>query len=370
MTHRERIMAVFEGRQTDRLPLDLGSTIWTTMDEKAYTALKTHLGISGESRYKSLAFSAVEMDEAVLRRLDIDTRGATTQGPAGWTDRISQDGMYTDEWGIERDIKAGAAIKKHPFAVDDYGHGFLERYPWPDGRDPGRFLNLSERLQSWHAEGEYATVLNVFGGFATMSYLLRGLDNWCMDMLLDEDLFTDLLDRTLAFEIDSAKAALSALGPYVDIVGIADDFAGQDGLLFSPDHFRRFIKPRMARLIATIRDGWSGRILFHCCGAVDELIPDFIDLGIDALNPFQVTAKGMDPEVLKAKYHGRIVFWGGIDTQDLLPNGTPERVAAEVRRIADVMAPGGGFVLAAVHNIQGDVPPENVVGMFAAGRES
>jgi uroporphyrinogen decarboxylase len=359
-------MAVFAGQQPDRVPKDLGSTIWTTMDERAYTRLKQHLGVHSDTCYMSLAFSAVEIDEAILRRLDIDTRGLITKGPAGWVDHITDTGLYIDEWGIKRDINAGAAIVEHPFAVPEYSHELLEKYQWPDGRDSGRYDSLRERLQVWHASGEYATVLNVFGGFTTMSYLLRGLDNWCMDMLLDEDLFTDLLDRTLRFEIDSARAALGALGPYVDIVGIADDYAGQDGLLFSPEHFRRFIKPRLAQLVAAIRDSSHARILFHCCGSIDAIIPDFIELGIDALNPFQVTAKGMDPAILKATYHGRMVFWGGIDTQELLPHGTPDQVAAEVRRIAGIMAPGGGYVLGAVHNIQGDVPPENVVGMFDA----
>jgi len=363
MTHRERVLAVFEGEKPDRVPQDLGSTIWSTMDGTSYENLKRHLGVISETRYKNIAFRAVEIDEEILQRLDIDTRGLTTKGPSGWQDVISADGIYIDEWKIKRNVNASAAIVEHPFSAQDFDHAYLAGYPWPDGTDAGRFAGFSDRLSRWHAEGEYAAVLNIFGGFTTMSYLLRGMDNWCIDMLADEELFTDLLDRTLTFEIDSARTALTALGEYVDIVGIADDFAGQDGLFFSPAHFRRFIKPRMEKLIGAIRECCDCKVLFHSCGSVTDIIPDFIELGIDGLNPFQVTARGMEPAALKNTYKGKIVFWGGIDTQRLMPRGTPEDVAAEVRRISLAMS-GEGYVLGAVHNIQGDVPPENVTALF------
>lgn len=363
MTHRERVFTVFAGDKPDRIPRDLGSTIWSTMDRISYENLKRHFGIIHETRYKNVAFQAVEIDEDILRRFDIDTRGLTTKGPSGWQDEISADGLYLDEWGIKRNIQASAAIVEHPFSVEDYGHDFLQKYKWPDGKDPGRFAGFSNTLSRWHAEGEYATVLNVYGGFTTMSYLLRGMDNWCVDMLVDEDVFTDLLDRTLKFEMDSARTALTAMGKYVDIVGIADDFAGQDGLFFSPNHFRRFIKPRMEKLIGVIRECCDCKVLFHSCGSVVDIIPDFIELGIDGLNPFQVTATGMNPAVLRTKYNGKIVFWGGVDTQQLMPKCNPGEVETEVRRISQAMT-GGGYVLGAVHNIQGDVPPENVVALF------
>ncbi len=363
MTSRERVLATFEGEKPDRVPQDLGSTIWTTMDGTSYGHLKHYLGVASETHYKNVAFRAVEVDEDILLRLGIDTRGLTTKGPAGWQDEISPEGIYIDEWGIHRDVKASAAIVEHPFSANDFSHQFLEEYKWPDGTDVGRFEGFQDILSRWHAEREYATVLNIFGGFTTMSYLLRGMDNWCLDMLAEEDLFTDLLDRTLKFEMDSARTALTALGKYVDIVGIADDFAGQDGLFFSPGHFRRFIKPRMEKLIGVIRECCDSRILFHSCGSVVDIIPDLIELGIDGLNPFQVTARGMDPDSLGKLYRGKIVFWGGIDTQQLMPKGTPEAVAGEVKRIFQAMN-GEGYVLGAVHNIQGDVPPENVIALF------
>jgi uroporphyrinogen decarboxylase len=364
MTHRDRVTAVFDHRKPDRVPRDLGSTIWSTMDGVSYGKLKRHLGIEKETSFRNIAFQAVNIDEEILQLFDIDFRGMTTAGPAGWQDEISAEGIYIDEWGIRRNVHASAAIVCHPLAVPEYGHEFLERYPWPDGTGPGRFAGFPESFERLHAEGEYATVLNVFGGFTTMSYLLRGMDNWCIDMLTDEELFTDLLDRTLKFEMDSARTALAAFGSSVDIVAIADDLAGQDGLLISPHHFRKLVKPRMEQLIAAIREDWSGKVVFHCCGSVADIIPDFIELGIDALNPLQVSARGMDPKELHARYGGSLVFWGGIDSQQLLPNGTPQEVADEVGRITAAME-GMGYVLGAVHNVQGDVPPENVTAIFS-----
>jgi uroporphyrinogen decarboxylase len=363
MNHRERLLSIFEGSKPDRVPRDLGSTIWTTMDGKSYENLKRYLDIESITQYKNLGFQAVEIDNEILDIFDIDTRGLTTKGPTGWVDIVSDEGIYIDEWGIKRNVPASSSIIEHPFAVDDYGYRFLDDYSWPDGKDAGRFEGFQQIFKQWHTEGEYATVLNIFGGFTTMSYLLRGLDNWCVDMLVDEELFSNLLDRTLQFEIDSARTALDVLGEYVDIVGIADDFAGQNGLLFSPKHFRQFIKPRLENLIDVIREYCDCRILFHCCGSVSEIIPDFIELGIDALNPFQVTASGMDPAVLKESYNDKIIFWGGIDTQQILSKGTEKDVVAEVERILAIMD-GCGYVLSAVHNIQGDVPPENVVQLF------
>jgi len=129
------------------------------------------------------------------------------------------------------------------------------------------------------------------------------------------------------------------------------------------------IKPKQRRLLEAIKRKTDARIYYHSCGAVFDLIPDLIDLGFDILNPVQVSARGMDTRRLKEAYGNDIVFWGGIDTQHVLPFGKPEEVADEVRRRIDDLAPGGGFIFAAVHNIQALVPPENIVAMFETALE-
>jgi uroporphyrinogen decarboxylase len=156
----------------------------------------------------------------------------------------------------------------------------------------------------------------------------------------------------------------------VDVVIEADDIAGQETLLLSPRTYRRLIKPRHRRLLSFIKDQAPVKVFFHTCGAVRSLIGDFIEAGIDILNPVQVGAAGMDVRELKREFGGEVVFWGGgVDTQGVLGSGTPEEVQEDVRRNIEALAPGGGFVFAAVHDIQANVPPENIMAMWQAWRD-
>ena len=147
------------------------------------------------------------------------------------------------------------------------------------------------------------------------------------------------------------------------------DLAGQQTTLMSPDAYREFIKPRQAKAIELIRSKTKAKIFWHCCGAVSSLIPDFIDIGIDILNPVQVRAHGMDAAVLKKKYGDKLTFWGGIDSQQVMPAGSPADVEAEVRSLLRSMAENGGLVVCSVHNIQADVPTENVLALYDSVRK-
>jgi uroporphyrinogen decarboxylase len=158
---------------------------------------------------------------------------------------------------------------------------------------------------------------------------------------------------------------LEEVVPYIQVITFGDDLAAQNGLMMSMPMFRNLIKPRLGRVFDFIRSKCDARLWFHTDGAIVPLMPDLVDLGIDVLNPIQVTAKGMDDtRYLKREFGDDLVFWGGIDTQRLLPFGSPDEVRADVRRRILDMAGGGGYVLNSVHNIQGDVSPENVVAMF------
>jgi uroporphyrinogen decarboxylase len=166
--------------------------------------------------------------------------------------------------------------------------------------------------------------------------------------------------------------ALETVGENVMIVSEADDLCGQETTLVSPKMYRELIKPRHTRLFSFIKKTAKTdvKIFYHCCGAVSSLIPDLIESGIDILNPVQVSAAGMDTRELKRLYGNDLVFYGGgVDTQRVLPTGTPAEVRDEVRRRIDDLAPGGGFVFNTVHNIQADVPPENIMAMWEALRE-
>jgi uroporphyrinogen decarboxylase len=190
-----------------------------------------------------------------------------------------------------------------------------------------------------------------------------------MDLASDHALFTSLMQAVLENQVEMNRRALREIGGLVDVVAFGDDIGQQDRPVCSLALYRKVIRPFQERIVETIREHTRAKILYHTCGSVYAYIGDFIDIGIDALNPVQVRARHMEPERLKREFGGRIAFWGGIDSQRVLPFGTPDNVRAEVRRMFGIMGAGGGYVLAAVHNIQPDVPPENVVALFEAGRE-
>jgi uroporphyrinogen decarboxylase len=192
-----------------------------------------------------------------------------------------------------------------------------------------------------------------------------------MDMASSPALAEALFDRLVQIKLDFWEMALPALAGVVDVIAMADDYGTQTSQLISPRMFRRLLKPRLAVLTAAVRRlAPDAALFFHSCGNVRPLIPDFIELGFDILNPIHIRADGMEPVALKRDFGRDIVFWGGgVDTQGVLPRGTPDQVKEDVRRNLDALAPGGGYVFNTVHNIQADVPPENLVAMWDAVRE-
>jgi uroporphyrinogen decarboxylase len=189
-------------------------------------------------------------------------------------------------------------------------------------------------------------------------------------MMTQPQVLEAIIDRTLGFWLDWFRLFLDEAADVVDVIMIGDDLAGQNGPLFAPRLYRQIIKPRQKRLVRYIRSRTKAKIWYHTCGSVMEYLPDLLDNGIDILNPVQISAKGMDPARLKAEFGDRLVFWGGgIDAQHVLPRASPQEVREHVRRNIEAFKPGGGYVFNNVHNIQGDVPPENVLAMFDAAYE-
>ena len=180
-----------------------------------------------------------------------------------------------------------------------------------------------------------------------------------------------MLDQTLKFWMDWFRLFLDEVGDLVDVIMIGDDLAGQNGPLFSPDVYRRIVKPRHKRLVQYIRSRTKAKIWYHTCGACTDLIPEIIDNGADILNPVQVSAKNMDPAALKQRFGENLVFWGGgVNAQQVLPRGTPQEVAENVRQNLKAFMPGGGYVFNNVHNIQGEVPAENILALYDTAYEN
>ena len=195
---------------------------------------------------------------------------------------------------------------------------------------------------------------------------MRGYEQFMIDLLLDENLVRKMLDKLHEAYLSRAKIFLDAMANYADIIFFTDDLGTQSAPLISVELYRRLIKPYWAELVALVKK-YGKKTLMHSCGAISEFIPDLIDIGIDAVNPVQITAAGMEPARLKREFGKDIAFWGGgVSTQGMLDKGTPEQVREEVRRNVEIMAAGGGYVFTQVHNIQCNVPPQNIIAAYQA----
>lgn len=371
MTPRERVLATLNHEEPDRVPLFLGTSGVTSVLGAGYERLKAHLGIKGGSnRWISKPLQYAWLDEDVMLRLGSDGRPvAPGPAPSSLAREIS-DTELVDAWGCHWVRKPGAPyyeVAEPPLkdaTLDD-----LDRYPWPDLAHPTRFEGLAARCKAIQDAG-HATVL--MSGVTTyeQAYLLRGIENLLADMLADEDFFNALVARTTALAVAAVRAMLREAGPYVDVLVTGDDLGSQDSTLMSPEVYRRLIKPREAELLAVIHEHSKAKVFFHSCGNIHAVIGDLAEIGVDLLNPVQVSAGPMrDTARLKKEFGQRLSFCGAIDTRNVLPHGTTGDVRAEVRNRIRDLAPGGGYVAAAVHCIQPDVPPENVVAMCEAVRE-
>ncbi len=372
MDGRARLRTALAHREPDRVPRDLGAVRMTGIHARAYPGLRRALGLPPvEVRVGDVAQQLAVVDHDVLDRLGIDVRGVEPRGPSTWRrEIIEQDGelAYVDEWWVRRRMPAGGLYfdpATAPLAGEiDSGH--LARFAWPDGGDPARRAGVAEgarRVVTEEGRGIY--VGSVCAGLTEMLFRLRGFEDGYMDLAADPALARALMERVLEVKLAWWGGVLPELGDAVDVVGEADDLGGQATPLFDPRTYRAIVKPLHAELFAFIRARTDARILFHSCGAIRDLIPDLIEIGVEILNPVQVSAAGMDTAALKRDFGRDLVFWGGgVDTQRVLGGGTPAEVRAEVaRRVAD-LAPGGGFVFASVHNIQANVPAENLGAMW------
>jgi uroporphyrinogen decarboxylase len=357
------------------VPIDLGSTRNTGILQAPYEALVDYLGLGEEAEDVeahgiSKVLGLATPDERVLQHLDIDTRGIFLEKPDRSMERLLPNGQHMDAFGVVRRRPTDG----HYFDVvespldGEITVADIAKWPWPDPTDPGYVRGLREKAQHLRETTDYAVVLHLSDIMVHTSQYMRGFEQWYMDLVLAPELAGALMDAIVEIRMEIARRALAEVGDLIDVVSCSDDVADQRGPQMSPEHYRRLIKPRHARYLELIRSMTSAKLLYHSCGAVFDLIPDFLDMGIDAINPIQVSANGMDTARLKATYGDRLAFWGGVDTMHVLPFGTPEDVRKEVRQRIRELSRDGGYVLTAVHNIQPDVPPENIAAMYEAAK--
>ena len=407
MTARERVLATLDHREPDGLAVDLGSNPSSGISAVAHANLIQQLGLSDQrTRVYDVVQQLAQPSDELLGRLRIDTVdiGRTFNATdADWKPMALPSGIdveipawfhpvHQDDGAWEAFTEDGLRIASMPLGANffDQTHfPYLDGYPedlsglaavmptvlwaglvhspWDHAGDDGFWETLREQTLALRATTDRALMVSVGCNLFEWGTFLRRIDNFLMDLALDQANVERLLDALLELHFETLDNVIASVGDIADIVRFGDDLGMDSGPLMSPDTYRAIFKPRHAALNAYVHERSDMRTFLHSCGSIHELLPDLIEAGVDIINPVQISARDMEPERLKREFGDDITFWGGgADTRKALPKGTPDEVKDHVRRNIEAFAPGGGFVFATAHNMLPDVPPENIEAMFEA----
>lgn len=408
MTSRERVLAALNHREPDRVPVDLSGHRSSGISAMVYPKLRRALGLEDRPvRVYDTVQQLAILDEDVLERFGVDTvelgRGFALED-RHWADWVLPDGTpcQAPVWASpERDgarwvirAESGRVLAAmpdgaqyfeatyHPFAENDdldrLDEAIRENMwcavatpPGPLAAGPEGARTLAEGARRLRAGTERA-VIGLFGGnLLELGQFLYRNDGFLMLLAADPMRAHAFLDRITEMHLRNLERFLGAVGAFIDVVLFGDDLGMQSGPQISPAMYREFFQPRHRILWERAKELAPVKVMLHCCGGVRELMPDLIEAGLDAINPVQISCRGMEARGLKRDFGGDMVFWGGgCDTQRVLPEGTPDEVRRHVREQVEALRPGGGFVFQQVHNILSNVPPENIIAMLDAVNDS
>ncbi len=376
MKPRERVMLALDHEEPDRVPIDLSGMLGSGIHVIAYQRLSESLGIDCKCDFVDMVLQTVSPSEEILRKFDSDFRPVYMRPPKHWEFResVTETGRpyFVDEWGT----KWG----KNPFYYDWIDHPMkqpsmkvLEDFDWPDPSSLGRTEGLREQVKILSRNTDYAIVAGVSGpissGLFEQTWSLRGLPEFLTDMIARPEFADALLDRLLDLYIAFYDMYLETVGDQVQIVEWGDDYGMQTAPLISPTLFRRFFRDRNRRFFEFVKSRTDAKIFFHSCGSIYPFVQDLIEVGVDILSPIQPRAAKMNHAQLKREFGGQLNFHGGLDVQETLPHGTTSDVREAVKQLFRDMALGGGYIFAPAHNIQPDVPPQNIITLYEAARE-
>ncbi|NLG49288.1 MAG: methyltransferase [Chloroflexi bacterium] len=405
-TSRERVMLAVNHREPDQIPIDLGGHRSSGIMAIAYNKLKQHLGITeGDVYVYDFVQQLAIIEHPVRQRFGIDTielgRGFALN-PEDWRDWVLPDGTpckipayiqpvkVGNDWHVYHEDGTLLTIQKEgclyfeqvcwPLAnSDDQTFQNLEKAmeyvmwaslgtpPAPIGYDPEGLKQLAAGARTLRASTDKA-IIGLFGGnlFELGQMLFRN-DNFFYLLAAEPQRIHRFLDKLVELHLANLEKYLSAVGPYIDIILFGDDLGMQTGSQISPRMYYEFFQPREKIMWDAVKKLADVKVMLHSCGSLYSLLPGLIEAGLDIIQPVQTTTQNMEADRLKAEFGKDICLWGGgCNTRDVLPYGTPQQVADDVRRRVDILAPGGGFVFQQIHNVMADVPPENIVAMLDA----
>ena len=408
-TARARVLAAIEHRESDRVPVDLGSNPSSGISGIAYNNLKKHLGLSnGHTRIYDVVQQLAQPEEPMLDRLNADVLdigrvfntqdtdwydvtladGSTAQFPRWFQPLRRADGAFEVEDGgdVIARMPAGGTFYDQTFFpyLDGYPDDFrdlpramhkvlwahMAHSPWDHAEEPNFWQQLRERCLKLRTSTDRCLMISCGCNLFEWGTFLRRMDNFLMDLLTEPDRMTALIDALMAIHMQSLERVCKAVGDVVDIIRFGDDLGMMGGPLMSPAVYRQIFKTNHQQLNAYVHRHTGMKTFLHSCGSIYTLLPDLIEAGYDIINPVQTNCRDMDPVKLKAEFGRDITFWGGgCDTAAVLPRATPDEIRRHVRERLEILGSGGGFVFNTIHNILPEVPPENILAVFKAIEE-
>lgn len=375
MTPRERVKAVLEHREPDRVPLALGGSA-QHMSEQRFVLLREHFNLAPTERRTLVGFYTTPDYNPILDKLGTDIRYLHIRPPEDYISnsmlKTEEFEVFTDEWGLTHKLRSGYYELAGAPLADDFSKQAIEQFKWPDPYDPQRVAGLKAETLDLHEHTDFALALHrpIYGNFWEMAKLLLGMEKALMATALEPDLLQYLFEKLAEVQFGFYDAALNEVGPYVLFTEIAEDLGTNIGPIFSPDFYRDHLLPVHKIFIKALKEKAPHlKILLHNDGAIREFIPDIIEAGFDLLNPIESHLPGMDPSGLKKDFGEQLVFQGGVNVKEVLPQGTEAEIRAEVRLRVEQMGPAGGYILGPTHNLGNDIPVENILAFFKAGHE-
>ena len=358
MNRRERFLTTINRGIPDRPP------IFVTLTPQAALKLSAATGITYEEPYDSLLSTRMSHMN-LLTSLGNDAIGVAACAQSDRPTRTTESGLIQNEWGmVFKNIGLYNEFYEFPLA-NASARKDIDEYDFPDPLGAGRYDVAEQNKEKFGHD--FGVIADLECSIFETAWYLTGLEKMLVDILIEPDYLHPLLDRVMHINIEVGR---NLIRRGADVLWCGDDFGSQDDLIMDPTTWRRLFKPRIRTMFDAFRKENSNiKLAWHSCGSILPIIPDFIELGLDILNPVQPKARHMEPVFLKKEFGKDLIFFGGICVQDLMPNGSPGKIKEEVKRLTDVLGKDGGYIVAPAHNIQDDTPVENIFALFEAVNE-